>query len=81
MVYKLLEHWGQDGFIAHVGRVAEYYRVKRDLFEAAAKKYLTGVAKWNSPVAGMFVYIEVRGGALSRSSVPKLYFPYIICQI
>ncbi|KAL1729675.1 pyridoxal phosphate-dependent transferase [Schizophyllum commune] len=59
MVYKLLEHWGQDGFIAHVGRVAEYYRVKRDLFEAAAKKYLTGVAKWNSPVAGMFVYIEL----------------------
>lgn len=29
------------------------------MFEAAAKKHLTGLATWTSPVAGMFLYIHL----------------------
>jgi tryptophan aminotransferase len=29
------------------------------MFEAAAKKHLTGVATWTTPVAGMFLYIHM----------------------
>ena len=42
----LLEHWGHDGFIQHTTRVAEFYRIKRDMFEIVAHKHLDGLASW-----------------------------------
>lgn len=59
MVLGLLEYWGTDGFMQHCSNVAEFYRKKRDMFEAAAKKHLDGVADWVTPVAGMFLYINM----------------------
>lgn len=60
MVLELLEYWGNDGFLKHCQNVAEFYRSKRDMFEAAAKKHLDGVAEWTTPVAGMFLYINMQ---------------------
>ena len=59
IVYKLLEAWGHDGLLNHCKEVADFYKGQRDMFEAAAKKHLTGVAEWSSPVAGMFLWIKV----------------------
>lgn len=60
MVYALLRQWGPEGLLKHCSHVSEFYRVKRDMFEAAARKHLDGVAEWTTPVAGMFLYIKVR---------------------
>lgn len=59
MAFALLSKWGPEGLLSHCKAVSEFYRVKRDMFEAAAKKHLTGVATWTTPVAGMFLYIHM----------------------
>lgn len=53
MAYALISQWGPEGLLRHCAAVSEFYRVKRDMFEAAAKKYLDGVATWSQPVAGV----------------------------
>jgi len=52
----LLRSWGREGFLAHICRVADFYRNKRDIFEAAMRRHLHGLASWNSPEAGMFFW-------------------------
>ncbi|KAH9174168.1 hypothetical protein EDB89DRAFT_2067819 [Lactarius sanguifluus] len=46
----------RDGFLAHVRKVADFYRAKRDMFEAAMRLHLHGPAEWNAPEAGMFFW-------------------------
>lgn len=61
--YTLLNHWGIEGFLRHVDRVAAFYSKRRDNFEARARAILGGpenkVATWNSPVAGMFLWLKL----------------------
>jgi tryptophan aminotransferase len=40
--------------------VAQFYRKKKDAFEAIAKKHLDGLATWTSPSAGMFLYLDLK---------------------
>ncbi|KAH8081806.1 pyridoxal phosphate-dependent transferase [Filobasidium floriforme] len=56
---RLLRYWGIQGFIDHCERVAAFYAKRRDKFEAIARKHLDGIATWVSPVAGMFLWIDV----------------------
>ncbi|TEB34615.1 PLP-dependent transferase [Coprinellus micaceus] len=55
----LLNSWGYDGFQAHIERVADFYREKRDVFERAMKKHLQGLAEWSTPEAGMFFWFKL----------------------
>ncbi|KAF9553975.1 PLP-dependent transferase [Agrocybe pediades] len=59
IAYKLLDSWGYEGFKTHTERVSEFYRQKRDVFESAMKKHLTGLAEWSSPEAGMFFWLKL----------------------
>jgi len=59
VVLKLLTSWGYDGFLAHTRGVSEFYRGRRDVFEAAMQKHLKGLAEWTSPEAGMFVWFKL----------------------
>ncbi|KAF7364389.1 Aminotran-1-2 domain-containing protein [Mycena sanguinolenta] len=59
MAYALLSRWGPQGFLAHCAGVAAFYRTRRDTFERVARKHLSGLADWTSPVAGMFLYIKL----------------------
>ncbi|KAH9983439.1 hypothetical protein BJV74DRAFT_797421 [Russula compacta] len=54
VVITLLRSWGRQGFLAHAHNVAEFYRVKRDVFEVAMRQHLHDIAEWHSPQAGMF---------------------------
>lgn len=56
---KLLHHWGYDAFEAHCDEVAKYYSNKLEVVNAAAQKHLTGLAEWNKPVAGMFLWFKL----------------------
>ncbi|KAG8985139.1 hypothetical protein FRB90_004923 [Tulasnella sp. 427] len=56
----LLSHWGYDGFQQHVNYIASVYCRKRDLFAAAMRRHLEGLAEWSTPEAGMFVWFKLR---------------------
>lgn len=56
VILTLLRSWGRQGFLAHVQKVAEFYRVKRNIFEAAMRRHLFDIAEWNTPEAGMFFW-------------------------
>ena len=57
----LLEEWGPSGWDNHVSAVKAFYLQRRDVFLAACDKHLTGLAKWNVPEAGMFVWFTFNG--------------------
>jgi len=59
VVLTLLRAWGRDGFLAHTRKVADFYRAKRDVFEAAMQRHLHGLAEWNTPEAGMFFWFKL----------------------
>ena len=64
----LLQHWGIAGFLRHADSVARFYRGRRDNFEAKARAILgaSGVAKWITPVAGMFLWLKLNIPASSN---------------
>ncbi|KAG6827876.1 hypothetical protein H0H92_010145 [Tricholoma furcatifolium] len=59
IVFKLLQAWGFEAFIKHTEKVSNFYREKRDVFEAAMKRHLSGLAEWDSPEAGMFFWFKL----------------------
>ncbi|KAJ1540169.1 hypothetical protein HK096_011425, partial [Nowakowskiella sp. JEL0078] len=59
VVLELLNHWGLNGFMKHCDEVAAFYKSKRDSFIRCAERRLKGVAEWNTPNAGMFVWIKL----------------------
>ncbi len=61
MTLSLLEKWGITGFLNHVDSVSKFYEGKRDAFIQAAEKHLTGLAEWDAPNAGMFVWLKLVG--------------------
>lgn len=61
MILQLLYQWGEEGFLAHAERVADFYKNQRDMILAAADKWLSGLAEWHAPKAGMFLWIKIKG--------------------
>ncbi|XP_066243992.1 kynurenine/alpha-aminoadipate aminotransferase, mitochondrial [Saccopteryx leptura] len=61
MISQLLHQWGEEGFLAHIERVIDYYRKQKDALLAAADKWLSGLAEWHVPTAGMFIWIKIKG--------------------
>ncbi|XP_012626110.2 kynurenine/alpha-aminoadipate aminotransferase, mitochondrial-like [Microcebus murinus] len=61
MISQLLHQWGEEGFLAHVHRVIDFYREQRDAILAAADKWLSDLAEWHIPTAGMFLWIKIKG--------------------
>ncbi|CAK5276943.1 unnamed protein product [Mycena citricolor] len=59
MAYSLLVRWGPEGFLEHCRGVAQFYRARRDMFEALVRKHLDGLVEWTSPIAGMFLYLRL----------------------
>ncbi|XP_077209713.1 kynurenine/alpha-aminoadipate aminotransferase, mitochondrial-like isoform X2 [Paroedura picta] len=68
---QLLKKWGQKGFLDHTDRVAKLYRKQRDALLAAADKWLTGLAEWHPPKAGLFLWIKVKGISDTHEMVTK----------
>jgi len=59
LVEQTLNFWGQSEFDKHIDRVQQFYKKQRDAFMKSCKKHLTGLAEWNKPKAGMFVWIKL----------------------
>ncbi|XP_048041504.1 kynurenine/alpha-aminoadipate aminotransferase, mitochondrial isoform X3 [Megalobrama amblycephala] len=61
IVSQLLHNWGQTGFLSHVDGVIEFYRSQRNAMLSSADKWLRDVAEWHCPMAGMFLWIKLKG--------------------
>uniref|UniRef100_G3TWV5 Kynurenine/alpha-aminoadipate aminotransferase, mitochondrial n=1 Tax=Loxodonta africana TaxID=9785 RepID=G3TWV5_LOXAF len=61
LVSQLLHQWGEEGFLAHIDRVIDFYRKQRDVLLAAADKWLSDLAEWHVPAGGMFLWIKIKG--------------------
>jgi tryptophan aminotransferase len=67
VAYKLLKNWGVEGFLSHSDAVAAFYAERREKFEFYARKHLDGLADWVSPVAGMFLWIDLKRAGIEDS--------------
>jgi DNA-binding transcriptional MocR family regulator len=45
-----------------MGRVVDFYRERRDAFDAALTEHLGGLADWTSPPGGLFFWVTLRDG-------------------
>ena len=45
--------------MAHTETVSSFYKQKRDEFERALRTNLDGLAEWDTPEAGMFVWFKL----------------------
>ena len=61
MLLELLRKWGHDGYLKHCEWVGQHYAKKRDLCIELAKKHLDGLATWQTPTGGMFLWMEFTG--------------------
>lgn len=61
MTLQLLQKWGVEGFLQHTESVIQFYMSQRDAMLASADKWLTGLAEWHSPTAGMFLWMKIHG--------------------
>eukprot|EP01120_Amphizonella_sp_Union-15-10_P009363 TRINITY_DN3526_c0_g1_i1.p1 TRINITY_DN3526_c0_g1~~TRINITY_DN3526_c0_g1_i1.p1 ORF type:complete len:417 (+),score=61.33 TRINITY_DN3526_c0_g1_i1:54-1304(+) len=68
---QIFEHWGEEGFNAQVQKVQEFYTKRRDIFLHFCDKYLKGLAEWNTPSAGMFIWFKLNGVEDSLSLVKE----------
>lgn len=59
LALKLLQHWSYDKFLDHALKVSNFYKRQRNLFQYYAERYLSGLATWNLPTAGMFFWIKL----------------------
>jgi tryptophan aminotransferase len=59
VVYRLFDSWGYEGFRVHCETVSAFYRAKRDIFEKAMKKHLSGLAEWSTPDSGLFFWFKL----------------------
>ncbi|EJD07066.1 PLP-dependent transferase [Fomitiporia mediterranea MF3/22] len=55
----IFKHFGYDGFKLHTENVSEFYRQRRDVFEAAMHRQLDGLVEWSTPEAGMFFWFKL----------------------
>lgn len=58
---NLIDEWGLDRLMESFVEVRQFYKEKRDHMVAACNKHLTGLAEWNVPNGGMFIWLRVKG--------------------
>lgn len=68
---SILRRWGIFGFLEHTRKNARFYESKRDIFIKSAEKYLEGLAEWNVPKAGMFIWLKLLGIKDSETLIKK----------
>ncbi|XP_046652485.1 kynurenine/alpha-aminoadipate aminotransferase, mitochondrial-like [Daphnia pulicaria] len=69
LVSELLKQWGVEGFMGHVDRVQNFYLQQREVMLKAAETHLTGLAEWNVPQGGMFLWIKCLGISDTRPMI------------
>jgi len=58
---EMLRRWGPAGLHRHVQRVQAAYRRRCAVALTAAAEHLSGLARWEAPRGGMFLWLELLG--------------------
>ncbi|XP_011690957.1 PREDICTED: kynurenine/alpha-aminoadipate aminotransferase, mitochondrial-like [Wasmannia auropunctata] len=61
IIYKLMKLWGYEGLMQHFMHLRAYYKERRDIISTLARKHLNGLADFNVPRGGFFLWIKVPG--------------------
>ncbi|XP_018340476.1 PREDICTED: kynurenine/alpha-aminoadipate aminotransferase, mitochondrial-like [Trachymyrmex septentrionalis] len=61
IMYKLFKVWGYEGLMQHYMRLRRFYKKRRDIISTLAHKHLNGLAEFNVPRGGFFLWIKVPG--------------------
>eukprot|EP01119_Soliformovum_irregulare_P018352 TRINITY_DN5602_c1_g2_i1.p1 TRINITY_DN5602_c1_g2~~TRINITY_DN5602_c1_g2_i1.p1 ORF type:complete len:432 (-),score=141.26 TRINITY_DN5602_c1_g2_i1:38-1333(-) len=61
VMYTILKELGRDGWDEQMKNVRMTYQKRRDFIVGCAEKYLTGLAEWSPPAAGMFLWLKLLG--------------------
>ncbi|XP_023930181.1 kynurenine/alpha-aminoadipate aminotransferase, mitochondrial-like [Lingula anatina] len=73
-----LKAWGQDGFQEHVKKIQSVYKEQRDAMQLSAEKWLSGLAEWELPEAGIYFWIRIKDVQDSRKIVEEIRKHYQI---
>ena len=60
IMHEILKTWGYDAFYKHTAVVSQFYREKKDVFDAAMQRHLKGLVEYTPPVSGMFFWYALR---------------------
>eukprot|EP01111_Echinosteliopsis_oligospora_P020028 TRINITY_DN9987_c0_g1_i1.p1 TRINITY_DN9987_c0_g1~~TRINITY_DN9987_c0_g1_i1.p1 ORF type:complete len:422 (-),score=106.45 TRINITY_DN9987_c0_g1_i1:25-1290(-) len=69
IAWNTLQAWDKDGWEGQLANVRKFYKERRDIFVSLAEKHLKGLAVWNVPVAGMFLWIKLLGVSDTRALI------------
>ena len=61
VVSSMLQAWGPTGLDKHLHNIQRTYCYRCGVLVYAANKYLTGLAEWHVPSAGMFLWVKILG--------------------
>ncbi|CAL8471435.1 g10977 [Coccomyxa elongata] len=59
VIAEMLEAWGDQGFEAHVRAMQAEYGERASVIQTAAQRHLAGLAEWQPPAAGMFLWVRL----------------------
>ena len=58
LLLRILEHLREEGFEEHLAALQDFYRAQRDCFLRAVDTHLSSMVRYQSPAAGMFLWME-----------------------
>jgi len=71
LVALLLDHWSPAQLEAHLRRVQQHYFSQANALIAGCELHLSGLAHWERPRAGMFLWLRLLGISDSQSLIEK----------
>jgi len=69
--WRVLQYLTAPDRAQRMGKVAAFYREKRDAFDAALQRHLGGLADWEVPPGGLFFWVTLRGGADAQALLAR----------
>jgi 2-aminoadipate transaminase len=62
----------REGFLdRHVPTIRALYKAQRDAMQAALQRHLSGIVRWNTPVGGMFFWLDLPAGMDALALLPR----------
>jgi len=65
----VLRNLGPEGMEKHIQKVVDLYRARRDAFVGCCDKELRGLAEYQTPQAGMFLWLKLLRGITDTNSL------------
>jgi DNA-binding transcriptional MocR family regulator len=69
--WMVLQYLQAPDRVRRMDRVVEFYRGRRDAFDAALSEHLGGLADWTSPPGGLFFWVTLRGSVDSQALLKR----------